>query len=109
MRGALIDNLRRINFQRMSDVGEGEPENARGRMEAASCMDRARALPPSRFASAPEGRRPAWGGPARSLQFKQYQRVDGTLEFPQPVTVQTVQVRVVDAQGSVRASQDLAL
>ncbi|HEU4459227.1 MAG TPA: DUF6776 family protein [Methylibium sp.] len=51
----------------------------------------------------------AIGGPARSLQFRQYQRVDGTLEFPQPVTVQAVQVRVLDPQGGVRASQDLAL
>lgn len=51
----------------------------------------------------------AIAGPARALQFKQYQRVDGTLEFPQPATVQAVQVRVVDAQGSIRASQDIAL
>jgi hypothetical protein len=58
-----------------------------------------------------EGR--AWsqaiGGPSRALQFKQYQRVDGTLEFPQPATVQALQVRVVDAQGGIRASQDVAL
>lgn len=58
-----------------------------------------------------EGR--AWSqaiaGPNRALQFKQYQRVDGTLEFPQPVTVQALQVRVVDAQGGIRASQDVAL
>lgn len=58
-----------------------------------------------------EGR--AWsqaiGGPPRALQFKQYQRVEGTLEFPQPAIVQGVQVRVVDAQGSIRASQDVAL
>jgi hypothetical protein len=48
-------------------------------------------------------------GGARSLQFKQYQRVDGTLDFPGLAVVQSVQVRVVDAQGSVRASQEVTL
>lgn len=45
----------------------------------------------------------------RSLQFRQYQRVDGVLAFPEPAVVDTVQVRVVDAQGSVRASEDIHL
>lgn len=48
-------------------------------------------------------------GSARSLQFRQYQRVDGTLDFPSPAVVEAIQVRVVDAQGSVRASQDVRL
>lgn len=48
-------------------------------------------------------------GGARALQFRQYQRVDGLLEFPAPVVVQGVQVRVVDAQGSLRATQDIRL
>lgn len=51
--------------------------------------------------SAPAGGRP--------LQFRQYQRVDGVLEFPEPAVVDTVQVRVVDAQGGVRASEDIHL
>lgn len=55
----------------------------------------------------------AWTQPLRSgsrnLQFKQYQRIDGMLEFPVPAVVQGLQVRVVDAQGSVRASQDITL
>lgn len=45
----------------------------------------------------------------RALQFRQHQRVEGMLEFPAPVVLQGVQVRVVDAQGGVRASQELRL
>lgn len=48
-------------------------------------------------------------GGARALQFRQYQRVDGVLDFPEPAVVETVHVRVVDGQGSVRASQDIHL
>ncbi|WP_428420162.1 DUF6776 family protein [Methylibium sp.] len=48
-------------------------------------------------------------GAQRSLQFRQYQRVDGMLEFPALVVVDALQVRVLDAQGGVRASQDVSL
>lgn len=48
-------------------------------------------------------------GTARSLQFRQYQRVDGTVEFPAAAVVEAVQVSVVDAQGAIRASQDISL
>lgn len=48
-------------------------------------------------------------GNGRVLQFRQYQRVEGLLEFPPAAHVQGVQVRVVDAQGAVRATQDLRL
>ena len=46
---------------------------------------------------------------ARALQFRQYQRVEGVLQFPAPAVVQGVQVRVVDALGGVRATQELVL
>lgn len=46
---------------------------------------------------------------APELQFKQYQRVDGVLDFPTPAVVHGVQVRVVDSRGAVRASQDARL
>ena len=46
---------------------------------------------------------------APELQFKQYQRVDGVLDFPSPAVVQGIQVRVVDNRGAVRASQDTRL
>lgn len=49
------------------------------------------------------------GGAPRSLQFRQYQRVDGMLSFPALAVVDAVQVRVLDAQGGVRASQDVSL
>lgn len=48
-------------------------------------------------------------GGGRPLQFRQYQRVDGLLDFPEPAVVESVHVRVVDGQGSVRASQDIHL
>jgi hypothetical protein len=48
-------------------------------------------------------------GGGRVLQFRQYQRVDGLLEFPVAARVQGVQVRVVDAQGAVRATQEIRL
>lgn len=51
----------------------------------------------------------AGAGGGRPLQFKQYQRVDGTLEFPRAAVVQSVQVRVLDAQGGVRTTQELTL
>jgi hypothetical protein len=44
-----------------------------------------------------------------ALQFKQYQRVGGTLAFPALAQVQGLQVRVVDGRGAVRASQDIQL
>jgi len=48
-------------------------------------------------------------GGGRVLQFRQYQRVDGLLEFPAAARLQDVQVRVVDAQGAVRATQEIGL
>lgn len=51
----------------------------------------------------------AEGGGARPLQFKQYQRVGGVVEFPPLAVVQSIQVRVLDAQGGVRARQDVSL
>lgn len=44
-----------------------------------------------------------------ALQFKQYQRVGGTVSFPELAEVRGVQVRVVDGRGAVRATQDLSL
>lgn len=46
---------------------------------------------------------------ARALQFRQYQRVEGMLQFPAMAVVQGVQVRVVDGLGGVRATQELVL
>jgi len=42
MRGALIDNLRRISFQRMTGVSESVPKSKKAASYAACCMDRAR-------------------------------------------------------------------
>jgi len=52
---------------------------------------------------------PAQAASAPALQFKQYQRVGGTLEFPALAVVEGVQVKVVDGRGALRASQDLRL
>lgn len=51
----------------------------------------------------------AASGNGRPLQFRQYQRVDGVLDFPGPAVVESVHVKVVDGKGSVRASQDIHL
>ena len=42
---------------------------------------------------------------ARPLQFRQYTRVDGSVDLPAGVVLQTVQARVFDQQGALRASQ----
>jgi hypothetical protein len=43
------------------------------------------------------------------VQFKQYRRVEGLLQYPAGIVVKQVQVRVLDAAGSVRANQVLRL
>lgn len=51
---------------------------------------------------------PAAGG-TRALQLKQYLRVDGVLDHPAQAVVKSVQVRVTDSRGAVRATQALEL
>jgi hypothetical protein len=46
---------------------------------------------------------------ARSLALKQYARVEGLIDHPPPAVVKTVQVRVLDNGGGVRASQTIKL
>lgn len=48
------------------------------------------------------------GGP-KPLQLKQYARVDGMFELPAEAVIKTVQARVTDSQGTVRATQTLKL
>ena len=48
-------------------------------------------------------------GGAQPLQFKQYRRVEGSIEHPTEVVIKTVQARVVDSKGAVRATQTLKL
>jgi hypothetical protein len=48
------------------------------------------------------------GGP-KPLQLKQYMRIDGQLEHPANAVVKTVQVRVMDKAGGVRATQTVKL
>jgi hypothetical protein len=48
------------------------------------------------------------GGP-KPLQLKQYTRIEGLLEHPPNAVVKTIQVRVMDKAGSVRATQTLKL
>jgi hypothetical protein len=42
---------------------------------------------------------------AQSLTLKQYARVEGMIEHPEAAVVKSIQVRVLDARGAVRASQ----
>jgi hypothetical protein len=48
------------------------------------------------------------GGP-QALNVKQYARVEGVVDYPEHAVVKTVQLRVTDAGGSVRAMQTLNL
>lgn len=46
---------------------------------------------------------------AQALRFRQYQRIEGQVEIPPQAVVQSLQVKVVDAAGGVRANQTLRL
>lgn len=48
-------------------------------------------------------------GANQAIQVKQYARVEGLLDFPSLAVVKTVQVKVTDAGGAVRALQTLKL
>jgi hypothetical protein len=41
----------------------------------------------------------------KPLQMKQYLRLEGTVDYPRDAVVKTVQVRVLDASGGVKAAQ----
>lgn len=48
-------------------------------------------------------------GGAKPMRFKQYQRVEGEIQFPPQVVMQSLEVRILDAEGGVRAQQSLKL
>jgi hypothetical protein len=48
-------------------------------------------------------------GGAKPLQLKQTMRIEGLVEHPAPAVVKTVQVRVLDRSGGVRATQTTKL
>ena len=48
-------------------------------------------------------------GGAKPLLLKQYARVEGLLEYPEDAVVKTVQVKVMDQTGGVRATQTVNL
>jgi hypothetical protein len=48
------------------------------------------------------------GGP-KALQVKQSARLEGTVSYPQEAVVKTVQVKVTDNQGGVKATQTVKL
>lgn len=51
----------------------------------------------------------AMPGGTKPLQLKQYARVEGVLQFPAQAIVKTVQVKVTDDTGGVRATQTVRL
>jgi hypothetical protein len=51
---------------------------------------------------------PVPGGP-QPFQLRQYVRIEGSLPVPEMAVVKTVQVKLTDASGAVRASQSAAL
>ena len=46
---------------------------------------------------------------ARRLEFRQYGRVEGVLDHPAEAVVESIQVRVIDNSGAVRATQTVKL
>lgn len=48
-------------------------------------------------------------GGAKPLSLRRYARLEGQFEYPPAVVVRSVQARVVDAQGEVRATQTVSL
>jgi hypothetical protein len=48
-------------------------------------------------------------GGARPITLKQYARVEGLVEHPPGAVIKSVQVRVIDANGTVRATQTVKL
>jgi myo-inositol catabolism protein IolC len=48
-------------------------------------------------------------GGGKPLQLKQYARVEGLLEYPEEAVVKTLQVKVMDQAGGVRATQTVQL
>jgi hypothetical protein len=51
----------------------------------------------------------ASAGDGKPLSLKQYARVEGTLEVPPAAVVRSVQARVMDSKGTVRATQTVKL
>jgi hypothetical protein len=51
---------------------------------------------------------PLPGGPL-PLQLRQYARVEGMIDHPEAAVIKTVQARVLDQQGAVKATQTLKL
>jgi hypothetical protein len=48
-------------------------------------------------------------GGARAIRFRQYQRVEGKVDYPPQAMLQSVEVRIFDADGGVRAQQSFKL
>lgn len=48
-------------------------------------------------------------GGARDLKVRQYARVEGMLDHPAEAVIKTVQARIVDQKGALRASQSVRL
>lgn len=49
------------------------------------------------------------GAKSKPLQFRQYTRVEGVIDHPDGAVVKTVQVRVIDSSGAVRATHTVRL
>ena len=51
---------------------------------------------------------PAAGG-AKDMKLKQYLRVEGLIEHPPQAVIKSLQVKVLDDAGAVKATQSVAL
>jgi len=43
------------------------------------------------------------------LQLKQYARVEGLIEYPEQAVIKTLEVKVIDQSGDVKATQSVQL
>lgn len=112
-------------FERLMPAGQGQGLAVRGLQAAVEAPGQVRyqLLVMQQVSRAPEfngqyevvlsgqleGR--TWSLPAvvKSLEFKQYQRVEGVIDFPAPAVIQQIRVRVLDRRGAVQTSELLRL
>lgn len=84
-----------LRFQLMVMQGGRSPAEFRGRYELS--LNGSLDARPWTFSVPSSGK--------QSLQFRQYQRVEGVIQFPAQAVVRQMQVRVLDDGGQVRATQ----
>jgi hypothetical protein len=100
VRGLQVESLApgQLRYQLLMMQSGKTPSEFRGRYELL-------------LAGVDEGGKP-WlsrGAKGQALKFNQYARVEGVIDHPDGAVVKTVQVRVIDSSGAVRATHTVKL